>query len=340
MIPLQEHCLAVTRRHFFRNCGVGLGKVALAGLLTDAFARRANATQAAPFPIKPPHFAPKAKRVIHLFMAGAPCQLELFDYKPELVKRSGQLPPAELLKDYRAAFIKPNSALLGPKYKFAQYGNSGMELGELIPHIGSIADDICLIRSMQTDAVNHAPAQIFFNTGFGQPGRPSMGSWVLYGLGSENQSLPGFVALSPGNVDAQNLRSAFLPGAFQGTAVNSTRNKPEELIENIRNQFVSLPEQRRQLDLLQQLNEVHAQKMRKDGQLEARLQAYELAFQMQLEAVDAFDLGDLFGLVGEVDDEVVVGEDELAAAGLHYLHTVSRILGHCRSCREKSSHTS
>jgi len=113
---------------------------------------------------------------------------------------------------------------------------------------------------------------------------------VLYGLGSENQSLPGFIALSPGNVDAQNLRSAFLPGAFQGTAVNSTRNRPEELIENIRNKFVSLPEQRRQLDLLQQLNEVHAQKMRKDGQLEARLQAYELAFQMQLEAVDAFDL--------------------------------------------------
>src|SRR5687768_44275 len=173
----------LSRRWFLRECGVGLAGIALNSLL----ARDASAAQPAarnPLAVKPPHFQPKAKRVIYMFQAGAPSHLELFDYKPELMKRDGQLPPAELLKDYRAAFINPNSALLGPKYTFAKHGQCGMELSELIPNIAGLADDICLVRSMQTDAVNHAPAQILMNTGTQQFGRPSFGAWTLYGLGS------------------------------------------------------------------------------------------------------------------------------------------------------------
>ena len=166
----------ISRRWFLRDCGVGLAGIALAQLLQrDAHAGTVTPEAPNPLAIRPPQFAPKAKRVIYLFQAGAPSHLELFDYKPELAKRDGQLPPAELLKDYRAAFIKPNSALLGPKYKFAKHGQSGLELSELIPHLGNVADDICMIRSMQTDAVNHAPAQILMNTGSQQFGRPSLG---------------------------------------------------------------------------------------------------------------------------------------------------------------------
>ena len=183
----------LSRRWFLRDCTLGLGGIALGSMLQGE--ARAAAAKAPVNPLAPraPHFAPKAKRVIYMFQAGAPSHLELFDYKPELVKRSGQLPPAELLKDYRAAFIKPNSALLGPKYKFAQYGNSGMELGELIPHIGSIADDICLIRSMQTDAVNHAPAQIMMNSGSQQFG-PQGGMMQ----GGQQQGGPQQGGFSPG----------------------------------------------------------------------------------------------------------------------------------------------
>ena len=151
-----------------------------------------------------PHVEPKAKRVIYLFQAGAPSHLELFDPKPELAKRDGQLPPAGLLEGYRAAFINPKSALLGPKFKFAKHGRCGMELSELLPHTAKIADDICLVRSMRTDAVNHAPAQILMNTGSQQFGRPSFGSWTVYGLGSESADLPGFVVLTSLGQGGQN----------------------------------------------------------------------------------------------------------------------------------------
>lgn len=187
----------ISRRWFLRECGVGLAGIALAQLLQrDALGSTVPVASPNPLAPRPPHFAPKAKRVIYLFQAGAPSHLELFDNKPELTKRDGQLPPAELLKNYRAAFINPNSALLGPKFKFARHGQSGLELSELLPHLGKVADDICVIRSMQTDAVNHAPAQIMMNTGSQQFGRPSLGSWSLYGLGSEAENLPGYVVLS------------------------------------------------------------------------------------------------------------------------------------------------
>src|SRR6186713_3101529 len=178
----------VTRRWFFKECGVGLGAIALRSLMGgSASAAEGGATALTP---KAPHFAPKAKHVIFLFQAGAPSHLELFDNKPELAKWNGKLPPAELLKGYRAAFINPNSTLLGPKFKFAKHGQSGAELSELLPHTAAIADEITIVKSMVTDAFNHAPGQLLMNTGIMQFGRPSMGSWLLYGLGTETKDLP------------------------------------------------------------------------------------------------------------------------------------------------------
>ena len=271
----------LTRRQWLNRFGMGFGAMGLATMLGEEFLA-SNASAAAPAlnPLAPrdAHFKAKAKSVIHIFAQGAPSQVDTWDPKPVLTKNNGKHVDGL------------NGVAFGSPFKFTKQGKSGIEASEVFPRLGEHVDEMAVIRSMYTDIPAHEVATVFMNTGSLRISKPSLGAWVLYGLGSENQSLPGFVALSPGNVDAQNLRSSFLPGAFQGTAVNSTRNRPEELIENIRNKFVSLPEQRRQLDLLQQLNEVHAQKMRKDGQLEARLQAYELAFQMQLEAVDAFDL--------------------------------------------------
>ena len=187
----------ITRRWFFRDCGVGLGSAALYSLLRDEAARGATGSSNA-LAARASHFAPKAKRVIYLFMAGAPSHLELFDNKPELAKWDGKLPPADLLKGYRAAFINPNSKLLGPKFKFAKHGQSGAELSELLPHLATVVDDIAIVKSMTTDAFNHAPAQIMMNTGAQQFGRPSLGAWSMYGLGSESQDLPGFVVFSSG----------------------------------------------------------------------------------------------------------------------------------------------
>ncbi len=271
-----------TRREFLAQSGLGFGGMSLAalmamGVLPALPGQAAEINSTSPLAARKPHFPAKAKRVLHIFAQGAPSHLDTWDPKPELTKFDGKSLPG-------------GGTGFGSPFKFPKQGKSGIEVSEVWPLLSQHIDKMAIIRSAYTDIPAHDQATIFMNTGSLRFSRPSVGAWVLYGLGSENQSLPGFVALSPGNVDAQNLRSAFLPGAFQGTAVNSTRNRPEEIIENIRNKFVSLPEQRRQLDLLHQLNEVHAQKMRKDGQLEARLQAYELAFQMQMEAVEAFDL--------------------------------------------------
>jgi hypothetical protein len=190
MNPLNLHPHHVSRRHFFKDCGVGLGKIALAGLLTDRWGNRLSASPLAgtsATTAKSPHFPGRAKRVIHLFMGGAPSQLELFDFKPELAKLEGRPLPPSVIGGQRYAFIRPDAAVLGPRFKFARHGQSGTEISEVLPHLGKIVDDICLIRSVRTDQFNHAPAQIFFNTGFSQPGRPSLGSWVLYGLGSERR---------------------------------------------------------------------------------------------------------------------------------------------------------
>lgn len=209
----------VSRRWFFEQCGIGVGAAALHSLLAESgFAATEPADPLAP---RKPPFEPKAKRVIFLFMAGAPSHLELFDNKPQLAKFDGTLPPPELLKGYRAAFINPNSKLLGPKFKFHRYGENGTELGELLPHLGGIVDDIAIVKSMETDAFNHAPGQLLMNTGSMQFGRPSMGSWLLYGLGSETRDLPGFVVFSSGKKGPSGgdscWGSGFLPSFYQGS---------------------------------------------------------------------------------------------------------------------------
>src|SRR3989441_12801986 len=180
-----EYARLLTRRWFFRQCGVGLGSIALVSLLEP---ERAFGAKALPVnnPLAPrePHFKPKAKRVIYLFMAGAPSQLDLFDYKPALARLEGKPLPPSVIGGQRYAFIRPDAAVLGPRFKFSKHGQSGAELSEMLPHLAEVADDICIIKSMHTDQFNHAPAQLFLNTGFAQPGRPSLGSWVIYGLGA------------------------------------------------------------------------------------------------------------------------------------------------------------
>ena len=218
----------VARRHFFRECGIGVGKIALAGLLTDALTGKTlGSPEVGRNPLAPrsPHFAPKAKRVIHLFMAGAPSQLDLFDPKPELTRLEGKPLPPSVIGGQRYAFIRPDAAVLGPRFKFARYGQCSAQLSEMLPHLATVVDDICFIKSVQTDQFNHAPAQIFFNTGFSQPGRPSLGSWVIYGLGSESQDLPAFVVMSTGSGisgGSANWSSGFLPSTYQGVVFRSS----------------------------------------------------------------------------------------------------------------------
>src|SRR6476646_9929819 len=211
----------ITRRWFFKECGVGLGAIALGSLLSEGKLSAASPVIGInPLAPKQPHCAPKAKRVIFLLMAGAPSHLELFDNKPELTKWHGKLPPADLLKGYRSAFINPSSKLLGPKFKFAKYGQSGAEISELLPHLAKLVDDIAIVKSMVTDAFNHAPGQLLMNTGTMQFGRPAMGAWATYGLGSESQDLPAFVVFSSGKKGPSSGNSCwgsgFLPTVYQG----------------------------------------------------------------------------------------------------------------------------
>ncbi|MBX9626173.1 MAG: DUF1501 domain-containing protein [Gemmataceae bacterium] len=279
------HPTLVARRWFLRDCGVGLGSIALASLLD----RDAPAAPAGPLAPKKPHYAPKAKRVVFLFMAGAPSHLDLFDPKPELAKRSGQLPPKDLLKDYRAAFINPNSALLGAKYPFKKYGAAGIELSELLPHTGGVADDLCFVRSMQTDAVNHAPAQILMNTGSQQFGRPSLGAWTLYGLGSESADLPGYVVLSSGNGTsggASNWGSGFLPTVYAGVPFRPTG---DPLLYLSNPPGFDADTQRASLDALSRLNRL-APAAAGDPEVAARVQGYEMAYRMQASAPELIDL--------------------------------------------------
>ena len=272
---------ALTRRWFLRECGVGLAGIAAASLL----ARQSRAAT----PPRRPHFAPRAKSVVYLFQAGAPSHLELFDPKPELTRHDGRLPPAALLEGYRAAFINPNSALLGPKYKFVRHGRSGIEISELLPHIGSIVDDLCFIRSMHTDAVNHAPAQILMNTGSQQFGRPSFGSWTLYGLGCETEELPGYVVLTSAkgtSGGASNYGCGFLPTAYAGVPFRPTGD-PILYLSNPAG--IDARTQRDSLDALGRLNQLSLQALG-DPEIAARIQAYEMAHRLQTSAPELIDL--------------------------------------------------
>jgi hypothetical protein len=284
------------RRFFLRDCGINLGAMAAATLLQrDSAAGTASSAVgsiAAAHPLAPraPHYPAKAKHVVYLFQAGAPSHLELFDNKPELRQRDGQLPPAELLKGYRAAFIQPNSALLGPKYQYRRAGRCGMELSEILPHTADIADDICLIRSMQTEAVNHAPAQIMMNTGSQLFGRPSFGSWTLYGLGSEAEDLPGFVVLTSAkgtSGGASNYGCGFLPTLYGGVPFRSAGD-PMLYLSNP--QGIDAETQRASLDTLHSLNAL-AHEANGDPQTAARIESYEMAYRLQTSAPELMDLG-------------------------------------------------
>ena len=282
------HARLLQRRWFLRDCGIGMAGLALHSMMAGDL-RAAEEAKTHPLAPKLPHFQGKAKRVIYLFQAGAPSHLEMFDPKPELTKRDGQLPPPELLKDYRAAFIKPNSALLGPKFKFEKQGQCGMEISELLPHTAKIADDICLIRSMQTDAVNHAPAQILMNTGSQQFGRPSFGAWTLYGLGCETKELPGYVVLTSAkgtSGGASNYGSGFLPTVYGGVPFRGTGD-PILYLSNPRGYDDQA--QRDSLDTLNRLNESTLDEIA-DPQTSARIQSYETAYRLQSSAPELMDL--------------------------------------------------
>jgi hypothetical protein len=250
---------------------------------------RPAAASAAVNPLAPKvaHFTPKAKRVIHLFMNGGPSQVDTFDPKPMLDKYHGQPLPASLKTERKtgAAYRSP--------FKFQKYGKAGIEISDIFPNVAKHADDLCVIRSMHADVPNHEPSLMLLNCGDSLKERPSMGSWILYGLGTENQNLPGFIVMCPGGYpvkEAANWRSSFLPGIYQGTFVNTENTRIEKLIENIRNTTLTGPQQRAQLDLVQALNRRHLQQRQQDGQLEARIQSMELAYRMQMEATDAFDV--------------------------------------------------
>ena len=282
-----ERARFLARRWFLRDCGVGLAGIALGSLVAEESAASARGD---PLAVRRPHFAPKAKRVVYLFHAGAPSHLELFDPKPELAKRDGQLPPAELLEGYRSAFIDPNSALLGPKYAFAPHGNSGIQLSEVLPRTGGIVDDLCLIRSMHTEAVNHAPGQILMNTGSQQFGRPSFGAWTLYGLGSQSADLPGYVVLTSSkgtSGGASNYGSGFLSTSFNGVPFRGTGD-PVLYLSNPRGFDDQL--QRASLDSLRRLNEM-ALADYGAPEIGARIQSYETAYRLQTSAPELMDLG-------------------------------------------------
>jgi hypothetical protein len=278
---------AVSRRWFLKDCGLGLGAIALRSLLPGTSAASLPANPLAP---KKPHFTPQAKNVIFLFMAGAPSHLELFDNKPELAKFDGTLPPADLLKDYRAAFINPNSKLLGPKFKFAKHGQCGAELSELLPYLANVVDDIAIVKSMHTDAFNHAPAQILMHTGAQQFGRPSIGSWTLYGLGNESQDLPGFVVFSSGSKGpsggASNWGSGFLPTVYNGVMFRS-QGDPILYLSNPKG--VDDKIQRDTLDSIRRLNEKHLGVIG-DPEISTRINSYEMAYRMQTSAPELMDI--------------------------------------------------
>ena len=281
------------RRHFFRDCGYGVGKIALASLLANSArasgGRESPGAAKDPFAPKRPHFPAKAKAVIHLFMAGAPSQLDLFDPKPELTRLEGKPIPPEVIAGQRYAFIRPDAAVLGPRFKFAKHGKSGTELSEMLPHLAKVVDDIALLKAVHTDQFNHAPAQIFFNTGFGQPGRPSMGSWVTYGLGCETKDLPAFVVMSTGSGisgGSANWTSGFLPTVFTGVRF---RNQGDPILNVSAPAGFDKETEQDTLDLVRDLNKSRLGTVG-DPEIATRTAAYEMALRLQTAAPELTDL--------------------------------------------------
>ena len=272
----------VSRREMLTRCGAGFGTLGLAGMLAEA------AGPVSPLAPKMTHFAPKAKRVIQLFMPGGPSQVDTFDYKPDLATYEGQRPESVDRKSLR----NTKNGLMKSPYGFRQYGQCGKWVSDIFPHVGEMVDEICFIHSMHTDIPEHAGAIMMTNVGHLQPNRPSMGSWLVYGLGTENQNLPGFVAMSPRaqpRGQAANWGNSFLPGTYNGCYVNIGQMHPESALNDLTNQLPRI-EQREQVDLLARLNSLHLKRQEKDQNLEASIQAMEMAFRMQVAVPDVFDV--------------------------------------------------
>jgi len=295
-VPNRLEDLVVTRRELLCRSGTGFGALALGTMLAetgglspraDASTIQRAATTNNPLLPKTPPMKPKAKRVVHLFMNGGPSHVDTFDRKPMLDKYHGKDIPSNLPTERKtgAAFRSP--------YKFRRYGESGLEISELFARTAEMADEICVIRSMRADVPNHEPSLMLMNCGEARQARPSLGSWVLYGLGTENQNLPGFLVMCPDGfpiAESQNWQSAFLPGIYQGTHLDSRKTDIEQLFAHIRNHGVKPGHQRAQLDLLAELNKAHLDQRKHEADLEARVQSFELAYRMQSEAEEAFDV--------------------------------------------------
>jgi Protein of unknown function (DUF1501) len=282
-----------TRRYFFGQCGLGLGRLALASLLGDGVARAAAATSANPAAPKAPHFPPTAKNVIYLFMAGGPSQLELFEYKPKLQEYDGKTAPESLFKGKRFAFmdtfVKEPPKLLGTRREFKQHGKSGLYVSELLPNIGSAADDIAMISGVSTDNFNHGPAKCFVNTGSTRFGRPSIGAWVTYGIGSESQDLPGFVVLQSGprgpRGGAALWGSGFLPTAYQGVPF---RSGGDPILDLSNPRGVSARTQEQTLEAIRDLNQAKMEET-SDPEIATRIASYEMAYRMQTSGPELID---------------------------------------------------
>lgn len=280
-----------TRRYFFQQCGIGVGKFALASLLAENLCHQGLCAAASRSPnmAVQSHFQPRAKAVIHLFMAGAPSQLEMFDNKPTLTALEGKPLPPSIIGGQRYAFIRPDAAVLGPRFRFARHGQCGAELSETLPHLASVVDELAIIKSCRTTQFNHAPAQIFMNTGFSQPGRPSMGSWVTYGLGSETRDLPAFVVMSTGSGisgGAACWSSGFLPSVFAGTRF---RNTGDPILNLSTPSGIEPSTQRSTIDLINAMNTRRLQ-LDGDGEIATRLANYEMAYRLQSSAPELMAL--------------------------------------------------
>jgi uncharacterized protein (DUF1501 family) len=273
------------RRLFLGQAGLSIGSMALASLACSP----AKAAVSSPLAPRPSHYPPKAKAVIHLFMAGAPSHLELFDYKPKLAEYEGKPIPPEVIGGQRYAFIRPDAAAMGPRFKFARHGQCGAEISEALPHLAKVVDDICIIKSVHTSQFNHAPAQIFFNTGFAQPGRPSIGSWVTYGLGAETAELPAFVVMSTGrgiSGGAANWSSGFLPSLYNGVRL---RNQGDPILNVSSPDGIDQTIQKDTLQLVGNLNTKHLRDVN-DPEIETRIASYEMAFRLQSSAPELMDI--------------------------------------------------
>ncbi|MBC8354185.1 MAG: DUF1501 domain-containing protein [Planctomycetes bacterium] len=274
-----------SRRELLTRSGLGIGGLALSQLAPELTSAASSGNPLLP---KEPHFPVKAKHVIHLFMNGGPSQVDTFDPKPELQKRAGEKLPDGNLKTER-----PTGALFASPYKFSKHGESGLEVSEIFPNVAECVDEMAIVRSMHADVPNHEPSLLLMNCGDARLIRPSVGSWLTYGLGTENQNLPAFVAMCPGGYpiqESQNWQAGFLPGIYQGTHIDTQHTRIEKLIENIKNDRVGRIEQRQQLDLLSKLNQRHLEERQNEAKLESRIQSFELAYRMQMEASDAFDV--------------------------------------------------